>query len=144
MAGETSSWLANAHLALLLNAVGIPGIADNAAASPLTNVYVALHTADPGAAGNMGTSEVAYTGYARAAVTRNSAGWTIAGNAANPTSLISWPACTGGNATAAYFSVGDAASGAGHIFYAGPLTPSIAIAIGVTPQLQTSTAITVT
>jgi hypothetical protein len=143
MAGETGTWWANAQLALLLNGTPIPGIADNAAASPLTQVYVALHTADPGAGGNMSTSEVTYTGYARAAMARTSAGWTIVGAAANPTSMVSLPACTGGNATAAYFSVGDAPTGAGHIFYTGPLTPAIAISNGVTPQLQTSSAITV-
>ena len=39
-------------LALIFNATAIANIADNAAASPLTSLYVALHTADPGEAGS--------------------------------------------------------------------------------------------
>lgn len=35
-------------LGLIFNATAISGLADNASASPLTNLYVALHTADPG------------------------------------------------------------------------------------------------
>jgi hypothetical protein len=38
-------------LKLIFNAVAIANIADNAAASPLTNLFWALHTADPGDAG---------------------------------------------------------------------------------------------
>jgi hypothetical protein len=33
---------------LIFNATAIANIADNAASSPLTSLYVALHTADPG------------------------------------------------------------------------------------------------
>ncbi len=40
-------------------------IADNAATSPITNLYVSLHTGDPGEAGDQTTSEAAYTSYAR-------------------------------------------------------------------------------
>lgn len=32
------------------------------------NLYVALHTADPGEAGSQSTNEVSYTGYARVAI----------------------------------------------------------------------------
>lgn len=35
-------------LGLIYNATAIPNIADNAATSPLTELFVALHTADPG------------------------------------------------------------------------------------------------
>ena len=38
--------------------------------------FISLHTADP-SAGNQSTSETAYTGYARVAVARSSAGWTV-------------------------------------------------------------------
>ena len=45
------------------------------------SLYVALHTGDPGEAGTAATSECAYTSYARVAVARSGAGWTVAGNA---------------------------------------------------------------
>jgi hypothetical protein len=66
----------NDLLKLIFNATAIANIADNAASSPLTSLYVALHTADPGDAGNQGTSEISYTGYARVAVARTTGGWT--------------------------------------------------------------------
>ena len=47
----TATTTANNILKLYLNATAIANIADNAASSPNTNLYVALHTADPGAGG---------------------------------------------------------------------------------------------
>ena len=60
----------NDLLKLIFNGTAIANIADNAATSPLTNLFVALHTADPGETGNQSTNEVSYTGYARATVAR--------------------------------------------------------------------------
>ena len=57
---------------LIYQATAIANLADNAATAPLTNVFVALHTADPGEAGDQTTSEATYTGYARIAVARTS------------------------------------------------------------------------
>ena len=39
-------------LKLLFNGTAIADVADNDATSPLTNLYVSLHTADPGEAGD--------------------------------------------------------------------------------------------
>jgi hypothetical protein len=66
----------NSILNLIFRAEAWANIADNAASSPLTNLYVSLHTADPGETGNQSTSEIAYTSYARVAVARSSSGWT--------------------------------------------------------------------
>jgi hypothetical protein len=41
-----------------------------------TDLYLALHTADPGEAGNQTTSEATYTSYARVTVARSGAGFT--------------------------------------------------------------------
>jgi hypothetical protein len=46
----------NDLLKLIFNATGIANIADNAASSPLTNLYVSLHTADPTSSGNQTSS----------------------------------------------------------------------------------------
>lgn len=141
MAGKSDTF-ENDLLKLIFNATAIANMADNAAASPLTNLYVALHTADPGDAGSQTTSEVAYTSYARVAVARSAGGWTVTGNSVSPVATINFPACTGGTATATHFSVGVASSGASKILYAGALTPSISISTGVTPQLTTASTIT--
>lgn len=132
----------NDWLKLIFNATAIGNIADNAATAPLTNLYVALHTGDPGEAGAQTTNECAYTSYARVAVARTSGGWTVSGNSVSPVAAITFPAATGGSETATYFSVGTDASGAGKILYSGTISPSISISSGVTPQLTTSTAIT--
>lgn len=67
---------------LIFNATAIANIADNAASSPLTSLYVSLHTGDPGEAGDQTTSEATYTSYARVAVARSGSGWTVTANEA--------------------------------------------------------------
>lgn len=98
------------------------------------NFYVALHTADPGETGDQTTSECAYTSYARVAVARSSAGWTIAANNASNTAAVTFPQCTGGSETATYFSVGRENTGVGEIIGSGVLTNPLAIGVGVTPE----------
>ena len=142
MAGEKGSTYANQLLALIFNGTTITGLAMNTTTSPLTVLYVALHTADPTASGNQTSSEVAYTSYARVSVARTSGGWTVTTNSVSPVATISFPAATGGTATATYWSVGTASTGTGEILYAGPISPSISISSGVTPQLTTASTIT--
>lgn len=141
MAGKSDTF-ENDLLRLIYNAVAIANLADNAASSPLTSIWMALHTADPGEAGTQATNEIAYTSYARVGVSRNTSGFTVTGNSVSPAATISWPQCTGGSATATHFSAGAASSGASKIFHSGPITPNIAVSTGVTPQLGTGTTIT--
>ena len=136
-----SNALENDLLLLLFNGTGIANIADNAASGPLTNLFVSLHTADPGEAGTQTTSEATYTSYARVAVARG-AGWTVTGNSVSPAANIDFPAATGGTNTITHFAVGTATSGAGKILYKGTVTPNISVSTGVTPRLETGTAIT--
>lgn len=106
-------------LKLIFNATAIANIADNAVASPLTNLQVSLHTADPGEAGDQTTNETNYTSYARVAVARTSGGWTVTTNQVSPVANIDFPACTGLTATITHFGIGTAASGAGKLLYKG-------------------------
>jgi hypothetical protein len=129
-------------LKLIFNGVAIGSIADNAATSPLTDLYVALHTADPGDAGTQTSSECAYTGYARVAVERSSSGWTVTDSSVSPAEQVTFGSCTAGTETATHFSVGTASSGTGKILYSGALSDLISISTGVQPFLTTSTAIT--
>lgn len=132
----------NDLLKLLFNATAIANVADNASSSPLTNLSVALHTADPGEAGTQSTSEIGYTSYARVSVLRTSGGWTVTGSSVSPAANIDFPAGTGGSGTATYFSIGPTGGGATKIFYSGTVTPNIVTGNGVTPRLTTATAIT--
>jgi hypothetical protein len=124
----------NDLLKLIFNGTAIANIADNAASSPLTSLYVSLHTADPGEAGSQTTSECAYTSYARVAVTRDSGGWTVSGNAVSNTAIIQFPQCTGGSETVTHFAVGTASSSTGKVLYKGALTSSLAVSSGIQPQ----------
>lgn len=132
----------NDLLKLIFNATPIANMADNAATSPLTNLYVSLHTADPTASGNQTSSEIAYTSYARVAVARTSGGWTVSTNTVVPAATISFPAGTGGSGTATFWAVGTASTGTGKILYSGAISPSIVTGSGVTPQLTTASTIT--
>jgi hypothetical protein len=133
----------NDILKLFFNGTAIANIGDNAAASPLTSLFIALHTADPGEAGTQATSEIAYTGYARQSVARNSTGFTVTGNTVTLTSNVDFPAMTGGaGGTVTHFSVGVAVSGATKILYSGTVTPNISVTTGVIPRLTTGTNIT--
>ena len=130
-------------LALIFNATAIANIADNAASSPLTNLYVSLHTADPGEAGSQTTSETAYTGYARVAVARTSGGWTVASGSVSPNANIDFGQCTASpGAAITHAAVGTASSGTGKVLYKGALSASITMSVGVIPRLTTGSAIT--
>jgi hypothetical protein len=141
MAGKTTTW-ANDLLKLLFQSTPVANIADNAATSPLTNLYISLHTADPGVVGAQNTSEAAYTGYARVAVARSAVGWTVTGNSVSPASTIVFPAATAGSVTETFWGIGVAATGAGTLLYSGSITPGIAVSNGVTPELTTSSTAT--
>lgn len=133
----------NDLLRLIFNATAIANIADNAATSPLTNLQVSLHTADPGEAGDQTTSEISYTGYARVAVARTSGGWTVTANSVSPVANIDFGNMTAGaGGTVTHFVVGTAASGAGKILYSGTVTPNLSVTTGSTPRLTTASTIT--
>lgn len=133
----------NDWLKLIFNATAIANIADNAASAPLTNLYVSLHTADPGEAGNQTTSETAYTGYARVAVARTSGGFMVSGNSVSPAANIDFGECTASpGAAITHFAIGTDVSGAGKILYSGTVTPNITMAVGVIPRLKTTSTIT--
>lgn len=106
------------------------------------SLYFSLHTADPGEAGSQTTSEIAYTSYARVAVARSAAGFTVTGNAVATDAAVTFPAGTGGSGTATHFGIGTAASGAGVLLYKGAITPNIVCGSGVTPILSAGTVVT--
>lgn len=128
-------------LGLIFKGTAIANVADNTATAPLTSLYVALHTADPGAGGTQATSEATYTGYARVAVTRG-AGFTVTAASVSPAANISFPACTAGANTITFFSIGVATTGATKILYSGAVSPSISVSAGVTPVLTTASTVT--
>lgn len=143
MPGKSNTF-ENDLLKLIFNASAIANIADNAVTSPLTSLYVSLHTADPGEAGTQTTSEATYGGYARQAVVRTTGGWTVTAGIGEvkPVAAITFPQATSGSNAITHFAIGTLLSGAGKVLYAGAVTPTITVTTNITPQLTTNTTIT--
>ena len=116
------------------------GLQNSAAAGSL---YVALHTGDPGDAGNASTSECAYGSYARQAVARSGAGWPVSGDTVSNAALIQFPQCSSGSETITYVSITTAVSGTSDILWSGALSASLAVSSGIQPQFAIG-ALTVT
>jgi len=94
------------------------GLQNSAAAGSL---YVSLHTAEPGEAASQTTSETAYTNYARIAVARSGAGWTVSSNSVSNAAAITFATCGVTGATITHWGIGTDSSGAGKMLYTGPL-----------------------
>jgi hypothetical protein len=118
----------NTDAALIGDATGLRG------SSTAGSLYISLHTGDPGEAGTATTSEAAYTSYARVAVARSGAGWTVTGNAVTNAALIQFPQCTGSSETLTHFGVTTASSGSTKLLYKGALSSSLAVSSGIQPQ----------
>lgn len=132
----------NDLLLLIFNNTDIADVGDAAGlqnSATAGSLYVSLHTTDPGEAGSQTTNEIAYTSYARAAVARSGAGWTVSGNSVSNAAEVAFPACTGGTASPTYFGVGvTSGTGAGKLLYSGALTGSPpSISTGITPRFLT-------
>lgn len=88
------------------------------------NLYMTLHTADPGEAGTAITNECAYANYARVAQSRNgAAASTVTGSSVSPAANVDFPqAGAGANEVATHFgyvSSGPAGGTAGKLLYKG-------------------------
>jgi hypothetical protein len=134
----------NSIVNLMYSATAWATVADNAASTPITNTYVALHTANLTAGTNQQSqNETAYTNYARQAVAR-STGWDAAsGGATANDATISFPQCGASGATLTHVSTGVGSSGATAVWHYGALNSSLAVSSGITPQFAAG-ALTVT
>ncbi|MFO0467436.1 MAG: hypothetical protein ACK5ZS_00600 [bacterium] len=126
----------NANAANIGDATGLRG------SSTAGNLFISLHSADPGEAGTQSTSEIAYTSYARVQLARTSGNFTVTGNAVAFAANVDFPAGTGGSGTATHFGIGVASSGATKLLYKGALSPSIVCGNGVTPRINAGTVVT--
>lgn len=136
----------NGLLLLIFNNTDFAGIGDAGGlqnSATAGSLYVSLHTSDPGEAGDQTTNETAYTSYARVAVARSGAGWTVTGNSVSPAANIDFAECTGSpGAAITHFGIGTDSSGAGTLLYSGTITPNITMASGVIPRIKSTSTIT--
>ena len=127
-------------LELIFNNSAIANIGDAGGLQPSAtagSLYVSLHTGVPGEAGDQTTNETAYTNYARVAVARSGAGWTISGNTVSNAALVQFPQCGVTGATLTYVGVGTASAGAGVLLFSGQLSSSLVVANLIQPQFAT-------
>lgn len=138
---KSNSW-ENGLLLLLFNNTNFANVGDATGLRGSTtagSLYISLHTADPGEAGNQSTSEAAYTNYVRIAVARSGAGWTISTNSASNAAAIAFAQCGATGATITHFGLGTDPSGAGTLLYSntlgasnqGPFTATVADVITI-------------
>ena len=113
-------------LKFILNATS-PGWAGYA------NVFISLHTADPGEAGNQTTNEANYTNYARQPVARSTGGFT-ATNPSTNVAAITFPQCGINGNTITHVAIGTVVSSTGQILYSGALASPIIVSSLITPQ----------
>lgn len=133
----------NNILALYYNATAIANIADNAAASPIATVYMALATASYSAASTMSSNETAYTNYVRQSTARTTGGWTApSGGATSNAAAIEYPQCGVTGATITSAAAGKT-TGAADIFHYGDLNASIAVSNQIQPRFPIG-AVTIT
>jgi hypothetical protein len=111
----------------------IANLLDQAASSPITSLFISLHTASPNS-GDQTTSEASYTSYARVGVVRTSSGWTVTGGAATNVAAINFPACTGLTNTITHVAIGKLTSTAGEVYWSGALTSPLSVSSGITPS----------
>lgn len=118
----------NTDWALIGDAGGLRGSATAG------SLYLSLHTADPAETGNQSSSEIAYTNYARIAVVRSGAGFTVSADTVTNAALAAFPQCgvTGGTAT--HCGVGASSSGSGVLIARAP--SPLVINENITPTFQ--------
>lgn len=130
-------------LRLIFHGTTITGLARNDT-SPITSLYISLHTASPTEGGTQSSSECAHGSYARVAVARTAGGWTIVEDPsgtweARNASLVQFPTCTSGSETATHAGIGTDASGAGKLLYHTTLTNPLPISTGTAPAFAAGT-----
>lgn len=118
----------NTDIALIGDAAGLQ---NSASAGSL---YVSLHTADPGETGDQTTNETVYTNYARVAVARSGAGWTVSGNNVSNAAAVTFAQCGATGATITHFGVGTDSTASGSLLFKGALDASLAVSAGITPE----------
>lgn len=123
----------NTDLGLIGDATGLRG------STTAGSLFVSLHNADPGEAGDQTTNEISYTGYSRVAVARNAGGWTVTGNTVSNTAAVTFGACTAGSATASHVGIGASSTAAGKLILKGALAASLSITSA--PQITPNFAI---
>lgn len=125
----------NDLLGLIFLAAAIADLAQDDGSSPVTSLYVRLHTGAIAAGDPGNTNEATYGAYAALAVARSGVGWTTpSGGSLSNAALAQFVECSSGSNVITHVSINKAASGAGACLYSGALAASRTISAGIQPQ----------
>jgi hypothetical protein len=128
---------------LYYRAEAIANIADNAAASPITQIKTRLATASYAASDTGSANEATYTNYAAVDVPRSGSGWSAAsGGATSNVAAIEYAQCGASGNTLTSMATTKGA-GASDIFHYGDLNASIAVSNQIQPRFPIG-AVTIT
>lgn len=119
----------NANYANVGDATGLRG------SSTAGSFYISLHETSAGETGDQTTNEGNYGAYARQAVARSTAGWSVASGVADNDAQITFPVCTSGSDSIGFFGIGSDVSGAGNLFFHGTVTPTLAVSAPIQPYI---------
>jgi hypothetical protein len=130
-------------LDLLFTNVAAPNVGDAGGLQPSVadgNWHISLHTGNviSDTSTLQTDSEAAYTNYARQAVIRTTAGWTVASGTATNDAAITFPQSASGPETETDVGLGFAASGAGVLQIFSTLDADLIVNNLVTPEFAIS------
>ena len=135
--------LENDLLDLMFTNVAAPNWGDAPGLLPAATVgsiHASLHTATLNDTHTDQTqSEAAYTSYARIAVARSVAQWTVLAGLVDNDNEILFPEATGGAETETYFGLGFALAGAGYLQIYGAIAASLSVVSGTQPRFKAGT-----
>lgn len=124
-------------LGLIFLNQAIPDIGDASGLQPSAaagNLYVSLHTGDPGEGGDQETNEAAYTNYARVGLPRDGTAWTVNSDVVNANNEIAF-AQAGSAEVITHIGIGTDPSGPGKLLYKGVLPAPINVDVNITPKI---------
>jgi len=118
----------NEDLAAIGDGTGLQG------SSTPGSFYIALFTADPTDTGSV-AAETVYTNYARVAVARSTAAWTVTNDECVNDAVITFAQCGATGATITHFGIMKAGTrDVADMIYHGQLTASRVLSNGITPE----------
>jgi len=130
-------------LDLIFTNVACPNVGDAGGLLPSVapnSFHISLHTGN--AISDTSTlqtdTEAAYTNYAREAVARSTAGWTVSGGTVTNDAAITFTISTSGPETETDVGIGFATSGAGVLQIFSTLDADLIVNNGVTPEFAIS------
>jgi len=141
-----SNTFENDNLLLVFNNTSVSDIGDASGLQPSAtegSLYISLHKADVGEAGDQTTNEADYGSYDRQAVARNASNWSVSSNQVSNVNSIEFPEATSGTNGITHFAIGTDSSGPGKVLYYGSLSSEKTITTGDAPFFDAD-SITVT